>query len=102
MRFEYREFCSIPKDRLERKTVFEILEKILFGYGVGELDVLLSDAAKAIVEKLRRDPMGMRLRGDPSFYRYGQTVVQPGSRATPSSRATPAANLVPTIEDNMW
>jgi hypothetical protein len=95
LRFEYREFCSVPRDKFERKTVLEAFEKILLGYGAKELHVLLHNAAKDIVEKLRKDTRGMYLRGDENFYRYGQTVVPP------SKRTTPAASQAPSVQSNM-
>ena len=73
LRFEYKEFGNVPRDRFERETVLNIFEKILLGYGVKELHVLLQHAAKGVVEKLRKDSNEMRLRGDENFYRHGQT-----------------------------
>jgi hypothetical protein len=80
LRFEYREFFRIQKDNFDRKIVFEIIKKILVGYGAAELFFLLEDAAKAIVEKLSNNPEELRKRGEEDFYRYGQTCVAPSSR----------------------
>jgi hypothetical protein len=94
LRFEYREFCSIPRDKFERKIVLETFEKILLGYGAKELHVLLHNAAKDIVEKLRKDTRGMYLRGDENFYRYGQTVVPPSKRTTPAASQAPSEQSI--------
>jgi hypothetical protein len=85
LRFEYREFCSISRNKFKRKTVFEIFGKILLGYRAKELHMLLHNAAKAIVEKLRKDTNGMYLRGDENFYRHRQTVIPPSKRTTPAA-----------------
>jgi hypothetical protein len=95
LRFEYREFCNMTRDKFDRKTVLETFEKILLGYGANELHLLLHNAAKAIVEKLKKDSKGMYLRGNENFYRYGQTIVPP------SKRTTPAASQAPSVQSNM-
>ena len=52
LRFEYKEFCNIPRNRFERTTVLETFEKILLGYGVKVLHPLLQTAAKDVVNHL--------------------------------------------------
>ena len=95
LRFEYKEFCSIPRDKFERKAVLETFEKILLGYGAKELYLLLQDAAKGVVEKLRKDTNEMYLRGDENFYRYGQTAI------ARSKRTTPAASRAQSVQNNL-
>lgn len=80
LRFEYREFARIQKDAFERETAFEIFKKILLGYAVKTLRPLLESAAKNIMKKLDRDPAEFSKRANADFYRYGQTIVTPGSR----------------------
>ena len=58
LRFEYKAFSRIQKDNFVQKTVFEIFEKILLGYGVNELRLLLCKATKAIIEKSDKDLKG--------------------------------------------
>ena len=95
LRFEYKEFCSIPRDKFERKRVLETFEKILLGYGAKELHPLLQTAAKGVVEKLRKDTDGMYSRGDENFYRYGQTAI------APSRKTTPAASRAQSVQNSM-
>jgi hypothetical protein len=98
LRFEYQDFISIQRDLFNRNRVFEVFEKILIGYGANELYLLLRNAAKAIMEKLANDPVQMRLRSNPDFYRYGQTDINIRSR-----RQTPAASLaLSTRSVQMW
>lgn len=92
LRFEYEEFARVEKRGFDRDTVFETFERILVGYGVKKLRVLLSDAAKAIMAKLSGDPVGMKEREDRNFYRYNQTDKKPGSR-----KSTTAASKTPSI-----
>jgi hypothetical protein len=73
LRFEFREFANFLSDNFERGKVLETLEKILLAYGANELFALLQDAAKAIMEKLSKDPAGMKHRENDEFYRHGQT-----------------------------
>ena len=95
LRFEYKEFCNIPRDKFERTTVLETFEKILLGYGAKVLHPLLQTAAKDVVEKLRKDTNGMFLRGNEDFYRYGQTAIPLSKRTTPAvSRAQSFQNNV--------
>ncbi|EXJ69357.1 uncharacterized protein A1O5_07393 [Cladophialophora psammophila CBS 110553] len=80
LRFEFRNFAHVIRAEFERATVLEIFEKILVGYGVGILRDLIYNAAKAIVGKLEGNPDAYLARGDPNFYRYGQTVIKAKSR----------------------
>ena len=92
LRFEHEEFARVEKRGFDRDTVFETFERILVGYGVKKLRVLLSDAAKAIMAKLTGDPVGMKDRENRNFYRYNQTVIKPGSR-----KSTTAASKTPSV-----
>lgn len=94
LRFEHEEFARVEKRSFDRDTVFDTFERILVGYGVKKLRVLLSDAAEAIMEKLSEDPEGMKEREHRHFYRYEQTVLKPGSRksATAASKTPSVAN----------
>jgi hypothetical protein len=92
LRFEYEEFFKIQRESFDRKTVFEIFKKILVGYGVNELYSTLKKAAKALMEKLAKDPEGVILRSNSNFYRFGQTTTAPSSR-----KPTPAASQAPSI-----
>jgi hypothetical protein len=92
LRFEYQNFVSLEGDRFNRNRVFEIFKKILIAYGANELYLLLRNAAEAIMEKLANDPIQMRLRSNPDFYRYGQTDINIRSR-----RQTPATSMAPSI-----
>jgi hypothetical protein len=94
LRFEHEEFARVEKRSFDRDTVFETFERILVGYGVKKLRLLLSDAAEAIMEKLSEDPVGMKEREHRHFYRYQQTVIKPGSRksATAASKTPSVAN----------
>jgi hypothetical protein len=94
LRFEYKEFCTIPKDKFERKIILENFERILHGYGVKELHLLLRKAAEDVVRKLKDDASGMSLRGNPTFYRYDQIIIPT------SKRPTPAASQAPSIEND--
>ena len=72
LRFEHRKFSHIQENvNFDRKTVFETLENILCGYGVGVLGPLLHEAAEAIKEKLKDDRGGMVSRENNDFYRHG-------------------------------
>lgn len=104
LRFEYREFSRIQKDNFDRKTVLEMIEKILLGYGAGELFFLLRDAAKVVMENLSNDLEGVKLRQNSDFYRYGQTSVKPGSRIqTPAlSRAQSIQNIMSFNKPQSW
>ena len=88
LRFEYREYCKIRKDsNFDRKTVLKTFERILIAYGADELQFLLHDAAEAIMEKLKKDPDGMKKREQIDFYCHGQTTKTGGSK-----KSTPAPN----------
>ena len=78
--FEFQQLSRITKENFGRKVVLEIFEKILHGYGAGELYFLLQDAAKAITKKLLNNPEGSKARHKLDFYRYGQTAVEPSSK----------------------
>lgn len=96
LEFEYREFSKIERDQnFDRRTVLKTFEKILIAYGADELQHLLRDAAKAIMEKLENDVEGIILREKDDFYRYGQTFMTPDSRKlTPApSRTQSEANF---------
>jgi hypothetical protein len=96
LRFEHEEFLRIPKDCFDRRPVVEMFERILLGYGAGELHKLLGNAAKAIVENLRNDPAGTTARANSDFYRHGQTTIP-----STSKRQTPAASRAPSVQNNM-
>jgi len=84
LRFEHREFCRIGKDEFDRKSVLEMLERILFAYGATELRQLLQKAAEALMEKLTNHPEEKDAREDEDFYRYGQTIkLAMGNTQTP-------------------
>ena len=78
--FEFQQLSRMTKENFGRKVVLEIFEKILHGYGAGELYFLLQDAAKAITKKLLNNPEGSKARHKLDFYRYGQTAVEPSSK----------------------
>lgn len=80
LRFEFQNFAHITKAAFDRATVLEIFEKILIGYGVGIFRDLIHNAAQAIVERLEDQPEAYMARGDPNFYRYGQTAKKAKSR----------------------
>ena len=82
LRFEYQEFARVSRDNFDRKIIVDTFAKILLGYRVQELRVLLSNAAKAIMAKLESDPAGMLSRENKDFYRYGQTEILPSRRPT--------------------
>ena len=93
LRFEYHVFSRVLKDNFDREIVLKTFENILLGYGANELRLLLYNAAKAIMAKLG-DPEGKHqkvLRQNEDFYRYGLTLIPPGSR-----NETPAASRVPS------
>lgn len=77
LRFEHRDFYKIERDGFDRAPVLEMLERILVGYGATELQVLLQNAAEALMQKLTNDPDGRRAREDENFYRHGQTIKLP-------------------------
>ena len=90
LRFEYEVFGRIQKDyNFKRSTVLEMFERILIAYGAEVLQPLISDAARALMQKLSNDVQGMELREKNGFYRYGQTVITPKSR-----KQTPAPSIV--------
>ena len=88
LRFEFREFARVPKDKFDRKTVLELFGKILVSYGTEKLHVLLQDAAKTLVGKLRNDPEGSKLRQNLDFYRHGQTGHTPKDSKMPTPLAS--------------
>lgn len=92
LRFEYQEFLYIQKhSNFDRETVIRTFKTILIAYGANGLLFLFSDAAKALVRRLKRDPKGLKSRQNVNFYRYGQTVAVPKSRT-----ATPAPSRAPS------
>jgi hypothetical protein len=78
--FEHRVFCRIEKSNFDREMVLDTVEKIIIGYGVNKLRLLLSNATKSLVDRLERDPEAMRLKQPTDFYRYGQTALNPACR----------------------
>jgi hypothetical protein len=93
--FEHQEFCKFQRDGFDRQPVLEMLERILLGYGANELHSLLKDAAKAIMDKLCKDVVGIQLRGDDSFYTHGQILKAPKSKTQ-----TPAISRAPSRQNN--
>lgn len=95
-RFEYREFLDIQKhSNFDRETVIRTFKTILIAYEANKIRFLFSDAAKALVRRLKRDPKGLKSRQNVNFYRYGQTVAVPKSRT-----ATPAPSRAPSGMSN--
>ncbi len=88
LRFEFREFVRVPRDKLDRKIVLELFAKILVGYGVKNFRGLLQDAANAIVEKINEDPEEYTLRQNVHFYRHGQGGNTPRSSRIPTLTAS--------------
>jgi hypothetical protein len=72
--FKHRVFCRIEKSNFDREIVLDAMEKIIIGYGVNKLRLLLSNATKSLVDRLEKDPEAMRLREVTDIYRYGQTA----------------------------
>jgi hypothetical protein len=94
LRFEHQVFSKVTKENFDRKLVLEAFAKMLLGYGVNELHLLLQDAAKDLMAKLNEDPTEKALRDNEHFYRYGQTEIPTSSRKpTP---AVPAQTLSAT------
>lgn len=92
LRFEYQEFCKVRKDlNFDRRTVLAVFRKILIAYEAEELQQYLSDAAKALMQKLERDAQSVRLRERNEYYRYGQTIVKPESRQSSSAPSRPCS-----------
>ncbi|KAL9114389.1 MAG: hypothetical protein Q9227_001470 [Pyrenula ochraceoflavens] len=97
LKFEYQEFFKLEKAKLDQETVSKIIQQILITYGVGELLVLLKNAAKTLMDRLCDNLEEMPDREHADYYRYGQTVVAPSRRPTParnqalSERTTPAS-----------
>ena len=70
--FEYQEFAVLSRGiNFQRRTALDVIRKILIGYGTETLRHLLSNAAKALMRKLRNDEEGRKLRGRSEYYRYG-------------------------------
>lgn len=90
LRFEHQEFMSITRDRFNRKQVFEAFGRILISYGARELSVLLQSAAQALMEKLISEPLQMKRRLNPHFYRYGQTDINLRSRRQTAPSLAPS------------
>ncbi|MCJ1281870.1 hypothetical protein MMC26_001193 [Xylographa opegraphella] len=93
LRFEYKDFFTIPKAGFSRDAVFQIFETILIRYGAIELRGLLTNAAEDLMRKLENDPREMLLRQNPFYYRHGQTDTPKSRKYTPrdskaQSRAT--------------
>jgi hypothetical protein len=70
LRFEHQVLAIVKGGSFTRETASSVFESILIRYGVEELRLLLSDAAKAIMHKLSRDSEGMQAREDVRFYEY--------------------------------
>lgn len=88
LRFEYREFATIPKDKFDRIPVLELFEKILLRYGAEELHPLLKGAAEALMERLGKDHGEIALRADVNFYRHGQIFLPKSRKQTPTGLTT--------------
>ena len=87
LRFELREFASIPREEFDREPVVKLFSKILVSYGTDKLFGLLQDAAETLVKKLKNESGERGLRFDPFFYSHSQGGNTPKkSRATASSR----------------
>ena len=97
LRFEFREFVRVSKDNFDRKTVLELFGKILVSYAIEKLHGLLQDAAKALVEKLDKDPEGFKSRQNANVYRHGQDGNTPRSSRLP----TPTASRGPSVHSLM-
>ena len=97
IRFVFRELASIPRERLDRGTVLELIGRIIHGYGVGKLLGLLQDAAKSLWDKLDREhPEGHWLRMNPDFYRYPEG----GNTAASSKKQTPTTPRRLSVESH--
>ena len=94
LRFEFREFVRVPKDKFDRKTVLELFGKILVSYAVEKLHGLIQDAAKALVKKLDKDPEEFRSRQSVDVYRHGQVGNTPRSSRIPTSTASRGPSLL--------
>ncbi len=90
LRFEYREFATIPKEQFDRIKVLELLEKILLRYGAEELHPLLKGAAEALMERLGKHREEIALRADVNFYRHGQILLSKTRKQTSAGCATPS------------
>ena len=86
LRFEYQEFARISKGHgFDRRTVLDVLGKILIAYGVEKLQQYLKNAVESLVQKLKNDDSMTLQRQDDGFYRYGQTTFVPESRNSMSA-----------------
>jgi hypothetical protein len=70
LRFEYREFCNMTRNKFDRKIVLKIFEKILLGYEANKLYLLFHNTVKVIVDKLKKDSKTIYLKENKNFYRY--------------------------------
>ena len=87
LRFEFRKYARIPREKFDREPVVKLFSKILVSYGTEKLFGLLQDAAETLAEKLKNEPGERGLRYDPFFYSHGQGGNTPKkSRAAASSR----------------
>ncbi|KAL9616360.1 MAG: hypothetical protein Q9160_008754 [Pyrenula sp. 1 TL-2023] len=93
--FEYQEFLRLEKADLDQEVILKIIQQVLITYGVGELLMLLKNAARALVDRLSKNIKEMQKRGHIDFYRYGQTVVAPSKRQTPARSQTPLKPTTP-------
>lgn len=89
LRFEFREYASIPRETFDREPVVKLFSKILVNYGVDKLFGLLQDAAETLAGKLKNEPGKRSLRQDPYFYSDGQGGTRPRDRNTPASSRMP-------------
>ncbi|KAI9159144.1 hypothetical protein HJFPF1_07152 [Paramyrothecium foliicola] len=84
LQFLYDEVFEASGPSYTRENVVGVFEKILVGYGVGKLQPLLQNAAKAIDEKCRKyrlDHNSRRLPRTAEDYLYGLALpVGPGRR----------------------
>lgn len=89
LQFEHRLFATIEGNAYDRKTVFESLKRIFFGYGVNVLHTLLRNASEALLEKFKNHPEELEARSDMDFYRHGQTKFGPRRSVAYSQSADP-------------
>ena len=88
LNFEYREFAKLTgEDGFTRERVIEGFRKIL-KYGVDELSVWISAAAKDLLKKLENNFAGYQARGKAGFYRHGQPSPKTSRNTPRTSRAT--------------
>ena len=88
LNFEYREFARLTgEDGFTRERVIEVFRKML-KYGVDELSVWISAAAKDLLKKLEKNLVGYQARGKVGFYRHGQPSPKTSRNTPRTSRGT--------------